>query len=304
MDSTGPSYFPEPHHPERAAAVIPITQNRIRVLRRATRWPARRVVESRVPYLRLSSVLQCGEIADGDQRDCPRARGDFALVWFKQGSRMAKSTIGFIGAGHIGSQVARLATSRGYPVVMSNSRGPDTLSTLIGELGPSARAATVEEAARAGEIVVVSIPLKNYRKVPVAPLAGKIVIDTNNYYPQRDGQILELDNESTTTAELLQAHLPTSKVVKAFNHIYAVQLTTDGQPAGSMNRRALVIAGDDAAAKAVVTSLLDEFGFDTVDAGPLKEGWRIQRDTPGYGPRRTAEELRKDLAAARRYADQ
>jgi hypothetical protein len=160
------------------------------------------------------------------------------------------------------------------------------------------------DAAKGGEMIVVSIPLKNYRDVRVEELAGKIVIDTSNYYPQRDGQIPELDNESTTTAELLQAHLPASKVVKAFNHIYAAQLTTDGEPAGSKNRRALVIAGDDAAAKAVVTNLLDEFGFDTVDAGPLKEGWRIQRDTPGYGPRRTAEELRKDLAAARRYADQ
>jgi 8-hydroxy-5-deazaflavin:NADPH oxidoreductase len=187
---------------------------------------------------------------------------------------------------------------------MSNARGPDTLAALIGELGPHARAATAVEAATAGDIVVVSIPLKNYGDVPVAPLAGKIVIDTNNYYPQRDGHIPELDNESTTTAELLQAHLPGSRVVKAFNHIYAAELTTHGQPAGSMNRRALVIAGDDAAAKAVVTNLLDEFGFDTVDAGPLKEGWRIQRDTPGYGPRRTSEEMRKDLAAAVRYASQ
>jgi predicted dinucleotide-binding enzyme len=217
---------------------------------------------------------------------------------------MAKPTIGFIGAGHIGSQVARLAISRGYPVVISNSRGPDTLAALVGELGPTARAATTVNAAKAGDIVVVSIPLKNYRDVPVAPLEGKIVIDTNNYYPQRDGHIRELDDESTTTAELLQTHLPTSKVVKAFNHIYAAQLTTDGQPAGSRNRRALVIAGDNNEAKAVVTNLLDEFGFDTVDAGPLKEGWRIQRDTPGYGPRRTAEELRRDLAAAKRYADQ
>jgi 8-hydroxy-5-deazaflavin:NADPH oxidoreductase len=217
---------------------------------------------------------------------------------------MPKPTIGFIGAGHIGSQVARLASSRGYPVVISNSRGPETLAGLVAELGANARAATAADAAAAGQIVVVSVPLKNYRDVPAAPLAGKIVIDTNNYYPERDGHIPELDNESTTTAELLQAHLPTSKVVKAFNHIYAAQLTTDGQPAGSKNRRALVIAGNDAAAKAVVTNLLDEFGFDTVDAGPLKEGWRIQRDTPGYGPRRTADELRQDLAAAKRYAEQ
>lgn len=214
------------------------------------------------------------------------------------------TTIGLIGAGHIGSQLARLAVANGYDVVLSNSRGPETLSELVQELGPKARAATPYEAAKAGEIVAVSIPLKSYRSVPVQPLVGKVVIDTNNYYPQRDGHIRELDDEVTTTSELLQAHLPTSKVVKAFNHIYAAELTTHGQPQGSKNRRALVIAGDDADAKATVARLIDQFGFDTVDAGPLAEGWRIQRDTPGYGPRRTSEELRRDLASARRYAEQ
>ena len=211
------------------------------------------------------------------------------------------TTIGLIGAGHIGSQVARLAVRNGYKVVISNSRDPKTLSGLVAELGPNARAATALEAAQAGDIVVVTVPLKNYRDVPVDPLIGKTVIDTNNYYPERDGHISELDNESTTTSELLQAHLPTSKVVKAFNHIYAAELTTHGQPAGSKNRRALVIAGDDPDAKASVTRLLDQFGFDTVDAGPLREGWRIQRDTPGYAPRRTAEELRRDLATVKPY---
>jgi predicted dinucleotide-binding enzyme len=213
------------------------------------------------------------------------------------------TTIGLIGAGHIGSQVARLAITHGYNVVISNSRGPETLANLVKELGPQARAATPVEAAKSGDIVVVTVPLKNYRSVPVEPLVGKVVIDTNNYYPQRDGQIPELDNESTTTAELLQAHLPKSKVVKAFNHIYAADLTTHGQPAGTPNRRALVIAGDDAQAKTAVAKLLDMFGFDAVDTGQLEEGWRIQRDTPGYGPRRNAGELKKDLAAAKRYRD-
>lgn len=212
-------------------------------------------------------------------------------------------TIGLIGAGHIGSQLARLAVANGYDVVISNSRGPESLASLIDELGPRARAASPEEAATAGDMVVVTIPLKAYQTVPVEPLKGKVVIDTMNYYPQRDGRIGELDSESTTTSELLQRHLPGSKVVKAFNHIYAAQLTTDGKPAGTPNRRALVIAGDDPDAKAQVTHLLDRFGFDTVDAGPLSEGWRIQRDTPGYGPRRNAEELRRDLAAAKRYRD-
>lgn len=213
------------------------------------------------------------------------------------------STIGLIGAGNIGSQVARLAIAAGHDVVLSNSRGPGSLAGLVSELGPRARAATVEEAATAGEIVVVTIPLKSIGTVPAAPLRGKLVIDTNNYYPARDGRIAELEDESTTTAELLQRHLPDAKVVKAFNHIHAHELTTDGTPSGSANRRALVIAGDDAEAKKTVTALLDAFGFDTVDAGPLAEGWRIQRDTPGYGPRRNADELRADLAAAKRYRD-
>ena len=171
------------------------------------------------------------------------------------------TTIGVIGAGHIGSQVARLAVASGYKIVISNSRGPETLAALVAELGPNARAATVLEAAVSGDIVVVSVPLKNYRAIPVEPLAGKIVIDTNNYYPERDGHIPELDSESTTTSELLQAHLPTAKVVKAFNHIYAAELTTHGQPAGTKNRRALVIAGNDDGAKTVVTHLLDQSRF-------------------------------------------
>src|SRR5512143_1865601 len=212
-------------------------------------------------------------------------------------------TLGLIGAGHIGSQVARLAVAHGYGVVISNSRGPETLAALVKELGPSARAATPEEAAKAGDIVVVSVPLKAYRQVPVEPLAGKIVIDTNNYYPQRDGHVRELDNESTTTSELLQTHLPASKVVKAFNHIYAADLTTHGQPTGSQNRRALAVFGNDAESKQAVAKLLDQFGFDTVNGGPLGESWRIQRDTPGYGPRRTVDELRKDLAAAKRLKE-
>jgi predicted dinucleotide-binding enzyme len=213
------------------------------------------------------------------------------------------TTIGLIGAGHIGSQLARLAASNGYDVVVSNSRKPETLEPLVSELGARARAATASEAASAGDIVVVTIPLKAIETVPVAPLKGKVVIDTNNYYPQRDGHIAELDNESTTTAEMLQRHLPASKVVKAFNHIYAAELTTHGQPKGTPNRRALVIAGDDAGAKQTVAEMIDRFGFDVVDAGPLKEGWRIQRDTPGYGPRRTSEELKRDLAQAKRYRD-
>lgn len=212
--------------------------------------------------------------------------------------------IGIIGAGNIGRQIARLAVGSGHEVVIANSRGPETLpSGLLAELGNRGRGATAEEAAAAGEIALVAIPLRNYDQIPVEPLAGKIVIDANNYYPQRDGQIPELDDESTTTAELLQAHLPESRVVKAFNHIRAPDLTADAQAVGTENRRALVVAGDDPDARQAVAALIDSFGFDPVEIGPLSEGWRIQRDTPGYVTRLNADKLRGKLAEAKRYRD-
>lgn len=213
------------------------------------------------------------------------------------------TTIGLIGAGHIGSNLARAFVGHGFDVVLSNSRGPETLSDLVAALGPKARAATPTEAAEAADIAVVTIPLQAIETVPVEPLAGKIVIDTNNYYPQRDGQIAVLDDESTTVSELLQAHLPTSKVVKAFNHIGAAQIIEHALPAGTPGRRALAVTSDDADAAATVAELINAIGFDTVVQTPLSEGWRIQRDTPGYGPNLTADELRSALAAAKRYRD-
>jgi predicted dinucleotide-binding enzyme len=209
-------------------------------------------------------------------------------------------TIGLIGAGHIGSQVARAAIASGYDVVISNSRGPGTLTDLVSELGSQARAGTTEEAAAIGDLVVVAIPVKAIRDVPAEPLAGKVVIDTNNYYPRRDGNIAALDDDRMTSSELLQARLPGAHVVKAFNHIYARQITSDGTPPRTRNRRALAIAGDDAVAKARVAELIDGFGFDVVDAGPLAESWRIQPGTPGYVERMDAEELTGALAAAER----
>lgn len=213
------------------------------------------------------------------------------------------TTIGFIGSGHIGSTLARLAIAAGNDVVMSNSRGPDTLAELVAELGPHARAASPDEAARAADIAVVTLPLRAVGSVPVAPLEGKVVIDTNNYYPQRDGHFPALDDESTTTAELLQAQLPTSRVVKAFNHIRFGDLATQGQATGTPGRRALAIAGDDAEAKATVAALIDAFGYDVLDAGPLAEGWRFQRDTPGYIVRLDRAQLAAALGSARRYAE-
>jgi predicted dinucleotide-binding enzyme len=210
------------------------------------------------------------------------------------------TTIGLIGAGNIGSQLARLGVQHGYKVVISNSRGPETLSDLVAELGERATAATAEDAAKAGDIVVVTVPLKNVPDVPVAPLAGKIVIDTNNYYPQRDGRIAGLDAAETTTAGLLQTHLPDSKVVKVFNHIFAADLTTANTPSGTPGRRALAVYGDDAEARATVSALVDEFGFDTVDGGPLSESWRSERDQPAYVQAFDADALRTALGQAKR----
>ena len=211
-------------------------------------------------------------------------------------------TIGFIGSGNIGSALARLALGRGMDVVMSNSRGPETLQALLLELGDRARAATPAEAAAAGDVVVVSIPLKNFRAVPRAELAGKTVIDTMNYYPQRDGRIPELDDESTTSSELLQAYLPDSQVVKAFNTIHFEHLTSQGSAPGTPSRRALPIAGDSAEAKKQVAALIHEFGFDVVDAGPLAEGWRFQPDTPSYVTALDTDSLSEALAKAARTA--
>ncbi|WP_420064027.1 NADPH-dependent F420 reductase [Microbacterium istanbulense] len=210
------------------------------------------------------------------------------------------TTLGIIGAGHIGSQVARAAVAHGYDVVIANSREPETLADLIAELGPKARAATPAEAGAAGDVVVVTVPLRAIDQVPVEPLAGKIVLDTNNYYFERDGHIDALDRGETTTSELLQQHLPTSRVVKAFNHIPAKDITVDVAPAGTPDRRALATAGDDAEAVAFVTDLYDQFGFDTVNIGPLSESWRVERDRPAYVVRQNADELRANLAIANR----
>jgi predicted dinucleotide-binding enzyme len=193
------------------------------------------------------------------------------------------TTLGLIGSGLIGSTVARLAVAAGYDVVLSNSRGPETLQELVGELGPHARAATPAEAAQAGDLVVLTVPLKAYRDVPPAPLAGRVVIDTGNYYPQRDGQLPELDSGAMTSAELVQRHLTDAKVVKGFNNILYRHLGELARPAGSPDRSALTIAGDDAQAKQTVRRFFDAIGYDTVDAGPLAEGWRFQPGTPAYG---------------------
>jgi 8-hydroxy-5-deazaflavin:NADPH oxidoreductase len=208
--------------------------------------------------------------------------------------------VGIIGAGNIGSALAQGLVDRGYEVVISNSRGPETLADLISTLGPLASAGTPEQAAEAGEWVIVTVPLKALDTIPAGPLAGKMVLDTNNYYWERDGRIAELDDKQTTTSQMVQRHLSNAKVAKAFNHIGAAEILTTGAPSGTADRRALATASDSAEAAQFVTDLYDAFGFDTVNIGPLADSWRIERDTPGYGVRQNADELRANLAKAQR----
>lgn len=210
------------------------------------------------------------------------------------------STFGIIGAGHIGSALAQAFIGLGHDVVIANSRGPETLSDLVADLGPKARAATAAEAAEAGKYVVVTVPLRAIDQIPVEPLRGKIVLDTNNYYFERDGHIDALDRGETTTSELVQQHLPESKVVKAFNHIMFSDINTTGSPSGTENRRALAVSSNFPDAADFVGELYDALGFDAVEVLPLSESWRVERDRPAYVVRQNATELSTNLAAANR----
>ena len=193
------------------------------------------------------------------------------------------TTVGIIGSGQIGGTVARLSVAAGHTVVLSNSRRPETLAELVAELGPLATAGTAEQAAEAGDLVLVSVPVKAFGDLPVKPLAGKPVLDTGNYYPQRDGHISELDTGALTSSELLQRYLADAHVVKVFNNILFRHLRWLARPSGADDRSALSIAGDSEQAKAAVTAFLDSIGYDAVDGGPLADSWRQEPGTPVYG---------------------
>ncbi len=211
------------------------------------------------------------------------------------------TTIGVIGAGHIGRAFSIAATRAGYDIVISNATGPETLADLISELGPKARAATAPDAAAAGEFALVAIPLAGIDDVPVEPLAGKVVLTTNNYFVERDGPIEQIDSAELTVAQYIQAHLPGSKVGRAFNHIEAAQIVSDGAPLGTANRRALAYAADDPEAKHNAAELYEAFGFDAVDAGGLDEAWRLDVDQPTFVVRMNRDELAANLAKAQRH---
>ncbi|MEV4537873.1 NAD(P)-binding domain-containing protein [Asanoa sp. NPDC049518] len=204
--------------------------------------------------------------------------------------------IGIIGAGHIGGTLARRLGALGHQIVVANSRGPETLDETLTS-APGVTAGTVAQALD-HDLVIVSIPTKAVPDLP-GSFAGKIVVDTNNYYPSRDGQIAEID-AGTPSSRWAADHLAGARVVKVFNTINWRPLGDAGKPAGTPGRIALPIASDDAEAKRVVSELVDALGFDPVDAGPLDESWRQEPDTPVYGADADAEGARAALAAATR----
>jgi len=207
--------------------------------------------------------------------------------------------IGIIGAGNIGGNLTRRFTKLGHEVFVANSRGPESLSSIASETG--AKAVTATEAAHNGDVVIVTIPQKNIKDLPRDLFAGVgsevVVVDTGNYYPQeRDGRIDAIENgmiESRWVSQQLGR-----PVVKAFNNIYAEHLLSKGQPKGTPGRIALPVAGDDANAKAIVLQLIDELGFDGVDAGNLDDSWRQQPGTPVYGTDFDAAGVRAALSSA------
>jgi len=207
--------------------------------------------------------------------------------------------IGIIGAGNIGGNLTRRFTALGHDVTVANSRGPQTLGDLARETG--ATPGTQQQAVQGAELVVVTVPQKNVPDLPAGLFDGApgdlVVVDTGNYYPQqRDGRIAAIEDgtpESVWAAEQLGR-----PVVKAFNGIYAAHLLDKGQPAGTPDRIALPVAGDDPRAKAVVLQLVEDLGFTGVDAGPLAESWRQQPGTPVYGADLDEDGVRSALAEA------
>ena len=204
--------------------------------------------------------------------------------------------IGIIGAGFVGRSVAQKAVEAGHEAMLSNSRGPQSLFSMKSALGCAV--GTVDEAIAFGEVIVLAIPLAAYDALPPEGFKGKIVIDAINYYHERDGHIEALDRGETTTSEMIAAHLPGARVIKAFNAIRMIDLDVAGRPEGAADRLALPLAGDDAEAKAVVAGLYHQFGFDSVDAGSLSEGWRFERDRPAYCNLKPKQALAETLSAA------
>lgn len=194
----------------------------------------------------------------------------------------SNNIVGIIGSGMIGANVARLAVAAGIKVIICNSRGSETLTELVSELGDNACAATIDEVVTEANIIVVAIPFNKYTSLNPDILANKIVIDTMNYYPQRDGVMPEVKTDSIATSELIQRHLNKSRVVRALNNMDFVRLLSSARSMDSAERSALPIAGDDLAAKKDAAHFIEKIGYSTVDIGSLAESWRSEPTMPIY----------------------
>ena len=206
--------------------------------------------------------------------------------------------IAIVGSGNIGANAARLFVRAGHEVVLSNSRGGQGLEALVAELGAKATAATIEEAAHSGEVVLIAIPFGKFKTLPERAFDGKVVIDAGNYYPERDGKFPELDNDQTTSSELMASHLKGARLVKGFNTIWFKHLASQGDTSRPLeDRRAIFIAGDDSQAKEIAARLIEEVGFAAVDTGFLHEGGRSQQPgTVVYNQDVTAKQAAKLLS--------
>jgi len=205
--------------------------------------------------------------------------------------KASKPIIGVIGAGRLGTAVARLSLKAGYEVFIANSRGPESLGLQLSILLPAAHASSVNEVIQKADVIVLAIPLHQYNTLPPDLFSGKIVIDAMNYWQPTEGEIAEFMDEKSTSSDYIQQYLSGARVVKTLNHIAYNELEEDGVPKGTSGRRAMVLAGNDTDAKQVVAEFIDDLGFDPVAVGPLSEGKRFQPDTPLFNTRYTEKDL-------------